>query len=92
MLLMELQFSFSCETDADFTKENFSHSSLNCSSVGSSILMSTDIIYSNSDGSITAGTLVEVATEWMNGMRTANGVTFQISRPGTVTVRLRHQA
>ena len=54
--------------------------------------MSTDIIYSNSDGSITAGTLVEVATEWMNGMRTANGVTFQISRPGTVTVRLRHQA
>ena len=50
--------------------------------------MSTDIIYSNSEGSITASALVETAEEWMNGIRTANGVAFQITRPGTV--RLRH--
>ena len=50
--------------------------------------MSTDIIYSNSDGSITASALVETAGEWMNGIRTANGVTFQITRPGLVMVRL----
>ena len=50
--------------------------------------MSTDIIYSNSDGSITATALVETAGEWMNGIRTANEVTFQIARPGPVTVRL----
>ena len=84
MLLMELQFSFSYETDADFTKENFARSSLTCSSEGSSILMSTDVIYSNSDGSVTASALVEVAEEWMNGMRAANGAIFQITRPGTV--------
>ena len=84
MLLMELQFSFSYETDADFTRENFVDSSLDCSSEGNNILMSTDVIYSNSDGSITASALVETAEEWMDGMRTVNGVTFQITRPGTV--------
>ena len=46
--------------------------------------MSTDVIYSNSDGSVTASALVEVAEEWMNGMRAANGAIFQITRPGTV--------
>lgn len=84
MLLEELQFSFSYETNADFTIENFAHSSITCSSEGSRILMSTDVIYSNSDGSITASALEEMAGEWMNGIRTANGATFQISRPGTV--------
>lgn len=88
LLLMELQFSFSYETEADFTIENFAHSTLTCSSEGSSILMSTDIIYSNSDGSVTASALVETAEEWINGIRTANGVTFQIAHPGLVTVRL----
>lgn len=84
MLVMELQFFFSYVTDADFVTENFARSSLTCSSEGSSILMSTDVIYSNSDGSVTASALVEMAEEWMNGMRTANGATFQITRPGTV--------
>ncbi len=46
--------------------------------------MSTDVIYSNSNGSITASALVETAEDWMNGIRTANGATFQITRPETV--------
>ena len=84
MLLEEMLFSFSYETEADFTTENFARSSITCSSDGSSIIISTDVIYSNSDGSITASALVETAEEWMNGIRTANGGTFQITRPGTV--------
>ncbi len=51
-------------------------------------MMSIDIVYSNSNGSITASTLVEMAEEWMNGIRTANGFAFQINRPGTnISVR-----
>ena len=84
MLIDEMRFSFSYETEADFTMENFAHSSLTCSPEGSSIIMSTDVIYSNNDGSITASALVETAEEWMNGIRTVNGATFQITRPGTV--------
>ena len=43
-------------------------------------MMSIDIIYSNSNGSVTASDLVEMAEEWMNGIRTANGFAFQINR------------
>ena len=91
-LLMELQLSFAYVTEDDFTGENLANSSLNCSSEGNSVNMSTDVIYSNSDGSITASALVETAVEWMNGIRTANGATFQITSSGsnlvTVNVRL----
>ena len=86
ILLEEMQFSFSYETGADFTMENFDRSSLICSPEGSNIIMSTDVIYSNSDGSITASALVEVAEEWMNGIRTANGAAFQIVRLRSGTV------
>ena len=89
---MELQLSFAYVTEDDFTGENLANSSLNCSSEGNSIIMSTDVIYSNSDGSITASALVETAVELMNGIRTANGAAFQIASPGsnpvTVNVRL----
>ena len=88
MLLEEMLFSFSYETEADFTTDNFARSSIACSSEGSSIIMSTDVIYSNSDGSITASALVETAEEWMNGIRTVSGATFQITRPGTVRLKL----
>ena len=91
ILLMELQL-FSFEMDADFTGENFANFSLDCSSEGNSIAISTDVTYSNSDGSITASVLVETAEAWMNGIRTANGATFLIARPGpspdTVNARI----
>ena len=91
ILLMELQLS-SFEMDADFTGENFANFSLDCSSEGNSIAMSTDVTYSNSDGSITASILVETAESRMNGIRTANGATFLIARPGpspdTVNARI----
>jgi hypothetical protein len=84
ILLEEMLFSFSYEIEADLTRDNFAHSSISCSSEGSNIVMSTDVIYSNGDGSITASALVETAEDWMNGIRTANGAAFQITRPGNV--------
>ena len=83
MLRMELEFSLSSAGDGDISSNNFINPSLNCSSVGNNILaMSVDIVYSNSNGSLTASALVEMAEEWMNGIRTANGVAFQINRSG----------
>ena len=90
MLRMELEFSLSSAGDGDISSDSFINSSLTCSSDGSNtVVMSIDIVYSNSNGSITASTLVEMAEGWMNGIRTANGFTFQIDRPGTNnTVRI----
>lgn len=45
-------------------------------------MMSIDIVYSNHNGSVTASDLVEMAEDWMNGIRTANGFAFQINRSG----------
>ena len=84
MLRMELEFSLSSAGDGDVSSDNFINSSLICSSDRNNIVvMSIDIVYSNSNGSITASTLVEMAEEWTNGIRTANGFAFQIDRPGT---------
>ena len=86
MLRMELEFSLSSAGDGDISSDNFINSSLICSSDGSNIVvMSIDIVYSNSNGSIIASTLVEMAEGWMNGIRTANGFAFQIDRPGTIS-------
>jgi hypothetical protein len=81
---MELELSLSSAGDGDISSDNFINPSLICSSDGNNnVMMSIDIVYSNSNGSITASTLVEMAEEWMNGIRTANGFAFQINRPGT---------
>ena len=83
MLRLELEFSLSTAGDGDISSDNFANASLNCSSEGRDIvLMSVDTIYSNRNGTVTASALVEMAEEWMNGIRTANGVTFQINRSG----------
>ena len=83
MLRMELEFSLSSAGDGDISSKNFINPSLNCSSDGNNIVvMSIDIVYSNSNGSITASALVEMAEEWMNGIRTANGFAFQINHSG----------
>ena len=83
MLRMELEFSLSSAGDGDINSNNFINPSLSCSSDGNNIVtMSIDIVYSNGNGSITASALVEMAEEWMNGIRTANGFAFQINRSG----------
>ena len=81
MLHLELEFSLSSAGDGDISSNNFINPSLHCSTDGSNtVMMSIDIIYSNSNGSVTASDLVEMAEEWMNGIRTANGFAFQINR------------
>ena len=86
---MELEFSLSSAGDGDISSNNFVNPSLTCSSDGNNVVvMSTDIVYSNRNGSVTASALVEMAEEWMNGIRTANGFAFQINRPGAnISVR-----
>ena len=83
MLRTELEFSLSSAGDGDISSNNFIDPSLNCLSNGNNIvIMSIDIVYSNRNGSITASALVEMAAEWMNGIRTADGFAFQINRSG----------
>ena len=83
MLLTELELSVSFENHSNITRDTFTNSSLDCSSEGSdyTLAMSADITFSNSDGSVTASALVARATEWMDGVRTVNGLSFQLSRP-----------
>ena len=80
VLLTELELSVSFENDSNITRDIFTNSSLGCSPEGS-IAMSADIIFSNNDGSVTASALVARAEEWMNGVRTVNGLSFQLSCP-----------
>ena len=54
------------------------------------LTMSTDIIFANSDGSVTASALVARAQAWMGGARTVNGLSFQLSRPGSATDLVLH--
>ena len=83
MLRLELEFFLSTAGDGDISSDNFVNASLNCSSEGSNIvMMSMNTIYSNRNGTITASDLVEMAKEWMNGIRTAKGFAFQINRSG----------
>lgn len=86
MVVKELQFSFLANGDGNITRDSFTNPSLNCG--GGSLTMSTDIVFSNSDGSVTASALVEKGQDWMNGLRTANGLTYQLSRSTTNSVKL----
>ena len=83
-LLRELEFSFSVNGFANVTRDNFANPSLSCTS--NSVMMSSDIVFANSDGSLTASALVDSGQNWINGVRTVNGLSFQLTRPTNVPV------
>lgn len=98
VLLTELQLSVSFENDSNMTRDIFTNPSLGCSSEAEgsdyTFEMSADVIFSNSDGSVTASALVARTEEWMNGVRTVNGLSLQlsssVSQRGTSEMVMQH--
>ena len=85
MLLSEIEFSLSFDRDhSNITRDDLMNPSLNCPSRrGGAFSISTELVFSDSSGSVTASALVERTQEWIDGVRTANGFSFQLIRTNT---------
>ena len=81
MVLSEVEFALSFDSDhGQITKDHLTNPSLNCPTGGSrAFSVSTDLVFSDSSGDITASVLVDRAQQWISGVRVANGVSFQLS-------------